>query len=582
MRRSLLVRFLVIAIVIVTASIAGTAWIVTSAVSRRDALRIDGNARTDQRIVTAVQQWAGGERSWDGVTPLLIRLSEEDHRRIALMDENGRVLADTDRDLPPPQSPGVPVDPLTQTYADTLSPISTTVSGAFALTPAERAQSRARAEAALACSAGRPQDLRTWPNGRVVLPNVPGECQGRNDGAPFPSEQLALDTLTRMTNTCLQAKSLETLSSIELDTTSAGAAAGISLRLVGDDHPVAVQAAQLTRTCVTDAWLALNENLVPPRAYLITTDLQGDRPSLASLTTDSLARIAAVVLGLIVLSSMLVLVFSWRAVRRIRTLQAVTDRLRRGHQATRAVEDGHDEIAQLGSAINQLADQLQHVQRQRDQFTADIAHDLRTPLTNIRGWIEAWRDGVARHESEVLDIVDSEAEHLQRLVTDLQTVALTDARELSMNPELFDLASMLRTVVAARRTDHPRFVYEGPGSFWVTGDRGQLRQVVDNLLTNADVHAEASAVIVRLTPERDRVRVDVADDGAGLPPEMAARMFDRLWRADPVRSRTTGGHGLGLTISRRLVELHGGQLTVSAASPHGAVFTMRLPINARN
>lgn len=578
MRRSLLVRFLTIGIVIVVASIAGTAWILTTAVSRRDAVQINHDARTDRRIVAEVRQWAGSQRSWDEAEPLLRKLANESGRRVVLLDDRGAVLADSNPAAPLPDASGVPVDPLAETYADTLSPISTTVAGALRLSTADRATSHATAEAVLRCAGLTSTSLRVWPNGRaVVIGDVPARCEAASNPMVFPEEQTALTALQRLTNSCLAARSLPNVGAIELDTTSAGAAEGISLRVVGNDNPVTLQALQRTRSCVTTAWVRLNTGLVPPRAYLATSAPNGDQASLAALTTDSLARIATVVIGLVVLSAALVLGVAWSTVRRVRVLQGVTEYLRRGQRTARAPERGRDEIAQLGRAVNALADDLERVQRQRDQFTADIAHDLRTPLTNIRGWIDAWRDGVAPQEGEVMTVVDGEAQHLQRLVDDLQTVANTDAQQLPITHQRFDLAGMVRAAIAARPVSVPLIAYLGPEHLFLDADPGHIRQVLDNLLTNALVHANATQIQVEAIRDTHWVRISVTDNGIGLALEDSEHVFDRLWRADASRGRAPAGNGLGLTVSRKLVELHGGTINVTGTEPHGTVFTVRLP-----
>jgi two-component system sensor histidine kinase BaeS len=295
------------------------------------------------------------------------------------------------------------------------------------------------------------------------------------------------------------------------------------------------------------------------------------------LTTDSLARIAAVVIGLVALSGALVLVASGQAVRRIRRLQLVTERLTAGQHAARAPESGQDEISRLGGAVNQLADGLEQARQQRDQLTADIAHDLRTPLTNIRGWAEAWDDGVVSDKDEVARVIRREAQHLERLIDDLRTVASSDAGELRLQPQEVDLAALLQEAVDARRLQGPVVEYRGPLRAAVVADPVLLRQVVGNLLDNALVHGRPRTVVVRLLPGDGSVQVDVEDDGVGIREEDLGSVFDRLWRADRSRRRDGPGHGLGLTITRRIVELHGGNIGVVALQPHGARFTFRIP-----
>ncbi|MDN3477729.1 HAMP domain-containing sensor histidine kinase [Curtobacterium sp. APC 4022] len=579
MRRSLLVRFLAIGIVIVTLSIAGTTWIVSTAVTRRDAVQIDRDARTDQDIVAAVRSWAGREQSWATVATELDRLGDRFHRRLVLLGVDGQTIGDTDASRPVPQLPGTPVDPLSETFADTLSPISTTVAGAMVLDESQARSSRAAANAVAACAGRAPSSVTLWPNGRaVVVGSVPPSCETASYTTPLGPEQAALDLLTARTNECLAVQSITPVSAVELDLVSPGAAEGISLRVVGGDEAVPLETLQRTRSCVTRAWTTINEDLVPPRAYLVTSPVDGTRPSLDSLTTDSLARIAAVVIGLVALSGALVLVASGQAVSRVRRLQLVTERLTAGQHAARAPESGQDEISRLGSAVNQLADGLEQARRQRDQLTADIAHDLRTPLTNIRGWAEAWDDGVVSDKDEVVRVISRETQHLERLIDDLRTVASSDAGELKLQPEEVDLAALLRDTVNAQWRQVPVVEYRGPIRSVVIADPVLMRQVVGNLIDNALAHARPSTVTVSLTLGDGSVQVDVQDDGAGILEDDLRSVFDRLWRADRSRKRDGPGHGLGLTIARRIVELHGGTIDVANVRPHGARFTFRIPV----
>ncbi|WP_209559459.1 cell wall metabolism sensor histidine kinase WalK [Frigoribacterium sp. PvP032] len=581
MRRSLLARFLAIGIVIVTLSIAGTTWIVSTAVTRRDAVQIDQDARIDQDIVAEVRSWAGREQSWQDVGTELDRLGDRFDRRLVLLDVDGRTIADTDPTRAVPELPGAPVDPLSETFADTLSPISTTVAGALVLDESQARSSRVAAEAVAACAGLPSSSVSLWPSGRAVVSGAfPPGCETAAYTAPLGPEQAALDLLTAQTNECLAVQSITPVSAVQLDLVSPGAAEGISLRVVGGDEAIPLETLQRTRSCVTRAWTTINEDLVPPRAYLVSSPVDGARPSLDSLTTDSLARIAAVVIGLVALSGALVLVASGQAVRRIRRLQLVTERLTAGQHAARATESGQDEISRLGSAVNQLADGLEQARQQRDQLTADIAHDLRTPLTNIRGWAEAWDDGVVSDKDEVVRVIGREALHLERLVEDLRTVASSDAGELRLQPQEVDLAALLREAVDARRLQRPVVDYRGPLRAVVVADPVLMRQVVGNLLDNALVHGRPSTVVVSLLLGDGAVQVDVEDDGVGIREEDLASVFDRLWRADRSRRRDGPGHGLGLTITRRIVELHGGSIDVANVRPHGARFTFRIPAGA--
>jgi signal transduction histidine kinase len=227
--------------------------------------------------------------------------------------------------------------------------------------------------------------------------------------------------------------------------------------------------------------------------------------------------------------------------------------LARGRLDARVPVRGEDEVAELGRAFNSMAEALERNERARRNMVSDVAHELRTPLTNIRVHIEAAQDGVVAADAKFLGSIEEEAATLARLVDDLQQLSLAEAGQLRL-----ELAEV-RVAEIVERAVTPTVVCNVPQDLVVRADARRMVQVVRNLVNNALVHAE-SRVEVSAARVGDGVEIRVADDGPGVPPEHVERIFDRFYRVDESRSRSTGGAGLGLAIAKQLVELHGGRI----------------------
>jgi two-component system OmpR family sensor kinase len=231
------------------------------------------------------------------------------------------------------------------------------------------------------------------------------------------------------------------------------------------------------------------------------------------------------------------------------------------------------------------------------QFVADASHELRTPLTSVRGLAEyGLQQGTAASQEELLRLmtrIDHEAARMGRLVEDLLLLAKFDAG-LSLDRRPVDLASIAAEAVAAARIVHQgrQITLHAPEPVIIHGDDQRVRQIIDNLIANAITHTPAdSPVTVAVTPVPSfspatqvspagpgSGQVTVADEGPGMTPEQAARVFERFYRPDDSRTRASGGAGLGLAIAASLTAAHGGAITVDTAPGRGAAFHVRLPL----
>ena len=292
-----------------------------------------------------------------------------------------------------------------------------------------------------------------------------------------------------------------------------------------------------------------------------------------------LAGTAAGAAGLLLVSLM-----SRRMLRSVRTLTSAAQRMGTGDLSQRVPAGGRDEIGQLARTFNAMADGLETAELQRRNMVADAAHELRTPLSNIQGYVEAVRDGVLEPDGDTLGTIHDQVLYLADLVEDLRLLAETEAGDFRLDREPGSLIEAVRASVEGVRA---RAEAKGVGleidlpseTPTVEFDRTRMAQVVGNLLDNAIRHTPAGGkVTVSADVGLAVATVTVADTGEGIPADALPFVFERFYRADPSRSRVTGGAGLGMTIARQLVEAHGGSIRVQSAPGEGAIFTVELPV----
>ena len=283
------------------------------------------------------------------------------------------------------------------------------------------------------------------------------------------------------------------------------------------------------------------------------------------------------------LGTLLVWLLSRRTLAPLQTLGGVARRLGSGDLSQRAETTGPAEIRELARSFNVMAEGLEEAERHRRNLTADIAHELRSPLSNIQGYLEAIRDGLVLPTPETIDTIHAQAIHLSRLVGDLRLLAQVESGELQLELSTVRIEELLQSCLDAVR---PRAGAKNisldldidPAPPAVEIDGARISQVVGNLLDNAIIHTpQGGTVTLTGTVSVEMATISVADTGPGIAPSDLPRVFDRFYRADPSRSRTTGGSGLGLTIARRLTEAHGGTIEAESALGEGSRFTVRLP-----
>ena len=287
----------------------------------------------------------------------------------------------------------------------------------------------------------------------------------------------------------------------------------------------------------------------------------------------------------------LALLLAARLLRPVQELTRAAKAMQSGDLSQRVVVHGSDEMAQLGETFNAMSASLAQLEQQRRALTADVAHELRTPLAVQRAQLEALQDGIYPLTVENLQPVLDQTALLTRLVEDLRTLALADAGELRLEKRAVDLAELTARVLerfqpsAEAHEVTLAFAHEN-GADWpmVEADPDRLAQIIHNLLSNALRHTPTGGRIdVRLSAAADRGSqvITVQDSGTGILPEALPYVFDRFYRVDRSRNREEGGTGLGLAISRQIALAHGGSLEAANAPKGGAIFTLRLPVSSQ-
>jgi signal transduction histidine kinase len=349
-----------------------------------------------------------------------------------------------------------------------------------------------------------------------------------------------------------------------------------------------------TRIVVTVAGTVVHWNLPVSDLEAGATARRGDvtvllqRPDPSAGAFRDWGAYAIIALG-VVGTGVLIWLLSGDVARRLRrsvaSLADSAEAVAQGHLDVR-VEQTDDELGRLGQAFNRMTARLEAADARQREFLADVAHELRTPVTAIEGFATALADGTAaspEDRAESLGFIRAEAARLRELVRDLQELTWLDL-DPPVRSEPVDLAEAARVAVARLELDaHVRGVtLEGPsGALMARADSGHVATILSNLIANA-LAASGLGDSVRLTTrsEPGMAGIAVTDTGSGIAPEHLPYIFDRLYRVQSARDRDLGGSGLGLSIVKRLATLLGGQVSVASELGRGSTFTLWLPAHA--
>lgn len=296
---------------------------------------------------------------------------------------------------------------------------------------------------------------------------------------------------------------------------------------------------------------------------------------------------AAVASGAITI--LLALILGWLLARTltapVRALTAATQAMAAGDLNQRVEVDRQDEIGNLARSFNTMSADLARASQIRKQMTADLAHDLRTPLTILRGYLEGLQESQVTGTPGLYTLMHEEVLHLQRMVEDLRVLSLVDAGELSLNRRVVDPRALLeRTgllyVVAAEQQGIQLRVEAAETLPSILVDTDRLTQVLNNLVSNALRHTPKGKIVLGAQASAGQVYLSIRDTGSGIAAADMPFVFDRFYRGDKSRQRREDGDssGLGLAIAKAIVEAHGGTIQVESTVGKGTTFTLALPV----
>ncbi|MER5193115.1 sensor histidine kinase [Streptomyces sp. NPDC002755] len=651
LRRSLLGRLLTVSALVAFCSVAATAWLAVQTTSVAIRQEQGRNLSTDARIYDTLLGYAAGHPDWAGVDGTVRDLARESGRRVVLTTEDRQPLFDSAAGAPPaaelPAQASAVVDPLsvdTVLVPDAV-PVGTDrvdprAVGPFLLPAKERTLLRRATTRSAECLAGMgiAADVVDSPSGRPWVRFVSDgtdrdselKCLSVDGAGTTATEDKALRALEQLADACLKRQGrtgvklnldlswdrgygqegTDVGSSAPVPVPDTGltkeeaierrraeekaAAAGVPAdgrKTVSDEGADQARGSGYDRAVAACVGSARREQLT---AYVAAPALLFiDGPGAVSvpgfdLSPANTARIAGVTALVLALTVGASVIAGTRLVRPLHALTGAAQRMRDGLDSAPVPVGADNEIGRLALAFNDMAAHRTRLEEQRKVMVSDVAHELRTPLSNIRGWLEAAHDGLAEPDPAFVSSLLDEAVQLQHLINDLQDLGAAEAGALRLHLEPVTVGDLLGQVAAAHQGPAETAgvtlkVATAPGAPPpppVEADPVRLRQAVSNLLSNAVRHTPPGGrVTLRsyVTKGGDEVAVEVSDTGSGIPAGDVPHVFDRFWRAEKSRNRSTGGSGLGLAIVLKLTEAHGGTVTVESTEGEGSVFTLRLP-----
>ncbi|MFF2645772.1 sensor histidine kinase [Streptomyces niveus] len=633
LRRSLLGRLLIVSVLVASCAVAATAWLAVQTTSGAIRQEQGQDLSSDAKIYNTLLGYAATHPRWEDVEDTARELARTSQRRIVLTTEDRRPLFDSagaSSVAPLPAQASAVVDPLSvdtvlvpeamTAGSDRIDPRAV---GPFLLPARERTELRAITEKQVAClnSVGVAADVVDSPSGRPRIEFVRNDtdrdlefkCVAQNSGATL-TEKKALDELNTLADACLKRQGHKG-ATLNLDLswdrgygqiTAAGkqpaekqsAEKYPSEKYPAEKYPTEKKAAAAVErgddraiaSCVGSARREqLTDHVAAPALLFIDGTGAVSVPGF-DLSPSNTARIVGVTALVLALTVGVSVIAGARLVRPLHALTGAAQRMRDGLDSAPVPVGPDNEIGRLAAAFNDMAVHRARLEEQRKVMVSDVAHELRTPLSNIRGWLEAAQDGLADPDPAFVSSLLEEAVQLQHIIDDLQDLGAADAGALRLHPEPVYADELLAQVAAAYQgpaetagvTLTVAAPKPGPPGPTLYADPVRLRQAVSNLVSNAVRHTPSGGRVslrsYRTGPGHgDEVALEVSDTGAGIPADDIPHVFDRFWRAEKSRNRSTGGSGLGLAIVLKLAEAQGGTASVVSTEGKGSVFTLRLP-----
>ncbi len=528
-------------LIAVTATVA-TGWLTLRQASREFTATVAADHDELASITTGIAQY-GSLGTWTGVQTTVKELSARTKERIRVVTETGGVLADSDlsagQEVRPTTGPPTLVDPRPVIQL----PDNVNIEGLAKTMAVAIARYRSALRDA-ACLTAAGAAVRTEQPLYGVTASVPAD----------PNHPAAKKCRSEVAS-------------------ESNATRSHMLALV---RPCTAMSAAAKRECLQHVFIEQTAAFAPEPVQVFV-GAQNEQPP--TLPGGSFSLTALVVAAAAVLIALLL---SRRVLRPIAALTQASRRLSAGKFDERVPVRGNDELAELGRTFNSMAESLQRSEERQRRMIADVAHELRTPLANLRGYLEAMKDGVLPPSPELIASLHEEAVLQQRVVHDLQDLAMAESGAMTLHRaqvDLCELAEICQFSHAAQADSAGvalRVDAEGP--VWVLGDPDRLRQALGNLIRNGVAATQpCGSVTLAVREESGGGRVSVTDTGAGIAAEDLPHIFDRFWRADHARGRTGGGSGLGLAITRQIITNHGGTITAASKPGTGTTMTVVLP-----
>jgi two-component system sensor histidine kinase BaeS len=578
-------RIFLLVLFVAGSAIGATAWLTLSLAAREVSRAEQARDRHESEIVDAIRAFGVTHGQWVGIDGVVSGLSERTGLHIRVETRDGDVVTDSDhlekRPSGPVQRLPSTVEPVPDIDRDIL--VSARLAGVRiedgtgerlddpATRPAQMILRRPQLPPDLfggLPADGRPTDRALFQAAQYRAALSAARCMAA-DGATSPALTLDqppyLDEERRLSAPdCVRKAAFQ----IHNDATWLKEAwAGIgSCALAGEGYD----------KCLLLGFQSAvqNPSVVPLQVYFGARQDRGLEVIQQPATFGAAALLLVAALGTAAIAR--------RVSRPVRLLTGASLQLAAGRLDVRVPTRGQDELARLSGAFNAMAEALQRSEERQRRLVADVAHELRTPLSNLRGYLEGLADGVIEPSPELFASLHEETLLQRRILDDLQVLALAEAGELGYDPIPLDLSDLTETAATAHRVVAGNagidVMVDAPEPVEVCVDPDRMRQVLGNLMSNAIRYTDAGGrVELRVSRNGPDAILTVRDTGVGMNADEVSRVFDRFWRADPARQRATGGSGLGLTIVRRIVADQGGDVTATSEPGLGTTFKVRLP-----
>ena len=319
-------------------------------------------------------------------------------------------------------------------------------------------------------------------------------------------------------------------------------------------------------------------NLVSIQA-ISASDTQEDQliqtdPPISNIVNQVVKSIAIIGILSIITSIAIIWIISRRTLNPITNIVNTSKYLSKGDFTKRIDQSVSGELSEIVTAFNYMASELQKLDEQRKIMIADIAHELRTPMTNLKGYIEGWSDGIIKPDNETLKILDYQVNTLSKIIDDLSTLSLAESGMLSLNISEFELNNKISEIInnfkLRSQSQNINIINNITPDITINYDPQRFTQIVTNILNNSILATDDGGIISFSTStNNNNLLLKISDNGTGIPKDELPYIFDRFYRTDKSRNRQSGGSGLGLSIVKYLIESHNGTIKINSELSKG-------------